>query len=401
MKKILTFSLLMFFTFTISACQKTTMFPNPNADYCVVSNNTLFYKCDIAWTSYFDTRIQLTVYINQDQQAILNDLFVEVRNTLEEYHQLFDKYNSYDSVNGVYAINHQADLYDDTKNLYGHLVIEPKLFDALSYGIQQETKVMAGSVPLFNIALGPVLELWHDLREQASCSDSLMLGATVCPAPNPEIFNQSFAMNTKQIVLNPEDSSIAFRVPHMRLDLGGYGKGYVAEIITDRLDELQVPYILNAGSSNVKAGGINPNTSDGFYYIGLQRPMIGFTMQSQLYAFVKMTEGVSIVTSGNYQRYFIGFEDDKIYHHIIDPRTNFPGGDTMAVSVFYEDGALADIYSTAIYLLGLEDGLAFVNATPGLDAVWYLEDGSIIVSNGLNEEVFQYQNAPYPIYSVK
>lgn len=383
------------------ACQRTTTFANPNATYCVVSNDANYYKCDINWTSYFDTRIILTVYINNQTEVVVNTLFDEIRELLSHYHQLFDKYNAYENVVGIHAINQMADTFDAASGLYGKQTISTELFQAIEYALAHETLVKAGTVNLFSIALGPVLEIWHDLREQSSCTETLLLGALVCPSPDPQLFNQSFAMNSSQIVLNSEESSIGFRVSKMRLDLGGFAKGYVAEIITDYLDTLDIPYILNAGSSNVKAGGVNPNTTDGFYYIGLQRPMIGFSLDSQLYAFVKMAEGLSIVTSGNYQRYFIGFEDDQIYHHIIDPRTNYPGGDTMAVSVFHEDGAIADILSTAIYLLGLQDGLTYVNQTAGLEAVWYLADGTIVVSNGLQTGTFQYQNKPYPIYSLK
>ncbi len=401
LKKTLILLLFLSFLFTLSACQRTTTFPNPSSTYCVSSNDPSYYKCDINWTSYFDTRIILTVYINSETDIMVEPLFEEVRTILSHYHELFDKYNGYEGVVGIHTINQSADTFDEVSGLYGKQTISTELFQAIEYALVHEDIVKAGTVSLFNIALGPVLEIWHDLREQSSCTETLLLGALVCPTPDPEIFNQSFAINPKQIVLNESDSSIGFQVSGMRLDLGGYAKGYVAEIITDYLDTLDIPYILNAGSSNVKAGGINPNTTDGFYYIGLQRPMIGFSLESQLYSFVKMAEGLSIVTSGNYQRYFIGFEDDQIYHHIIDPRTYYPGGDTMAVSVFHEDGAIADILSTAVYLLGLEDGLLYVNQTEGLEAVWYLSDGTIVVSNGLQEDTFQYQGKLYPIYSLK
>lgn len=99
---------------------------------------------------------------------------------------------------------------------------------------------------------------------------------------------------------------------------------------------------------------------------------------------------MSVVTSGNYQRYFLGADDSLVYHHIIDPRTNYPGGEAMSVTLFFEEGALADLYSTAIYLLSVEEGLAVVNQKEGMEAIWYLSDGSVIESDHAAQYVSEY-----------
>jgi thiamine biosynthesis lipoprotein len=69
-----------------------------------------------------------------------------------------------------------------------------------------------------------------------------------------------------------------------------------------------------------------------------------------------------------------------------------PSGDlenATAVSVLFEDGGMADIYSTAVYLMGYTEGLAFVEATEGLEAIWYLPDGSVEYSSGFNTYIYQ------------
>ncbi|NLZ61877.1 MAG: FAD:protein FMN transferase, partial [Acholeplasmataceae bacterium] len=50
------------------------------------------------------------------------------------------------------------------------------------------------------------------------------------------------------------------------------------------------------------------------------------------------------------------------------------------------DGALADIYSTAIYLLTIDEGVEFVNQTPGLEAVWYKTDGTLVYSENFEDK---------------
>jgi FAD:protein FMN transferase len=401
MKKIVLLGLLGFFLATMLACQnQTTTFPNPNQDYCVLSSNPDYYKCDIAWTSYFDTKIALTYYAarNDDVDAV----FETVTEYLVEYHELFDKYNAHQDVVGIYAINQNADTLTSTNPLrYGEATISSNLFAAIEFALDHEDEVKSNAVSLFNIALGPVLEIWHNLRDQDECDEFIRFGSTVCPIPAANLFDQPFEVDPANIVLDETASTIGFLVPGMRLDLGGFGKGYVAELITDYLDLLNARYIFNAGASNVKAGGINPNSTDGFYNVALSTPIIGLSTGNSFYAIVKIGADVSIVTSGTYQRYFIGQEDDRVYHHLIDPRTNYPGGDTMSVSVLFEDGGLADIYSTAVFLLGLEAGQTFVNETPGLEAIWYLEDGTIIHSDGLDRGVFTYNASSYPLFTLK
>lgn len=400
MKRALTLLLLLFASLLVLSCTKTS-WDNPNPDLCVLAQDGIHYKCDVTWTSYFDTTIRLTYYVAKDSPSV-DDVFEHVRQTLWDYHRLFDKYNAYEGITGIYAINQQADTLTSSNPLrYGTTVIDERLFEALQYGLEQEDAVQDDGVSLFNIALGPVLAIWHDLREADECDEFQILGALVCPEPTAGLFDGPFAIDPHQIVLDETARTIAFLAPSMRLDVGGYAKGYVAELVTDYLDFLDVSYIFNAGASNVKAGGVNPNSADGFYTVALTTPKIGLPTPGEFFAVVKIAANLSIVTSGNYQRYYVGKVDGVVYHHIIDPRTKFPGGDTMAVSVMHEDGALADIYSTAVYLLGLEKGLAFVNATPGLEAVWYLEDGTIVHSDGLNKDTFTYGQATYPLYTLK
>jgi len=355
---------------TILSCDS---FDNPNKDVCNLGASNEVYLCSKSWTSFFDSPISLTLYVTSEDTYSINDVFDFVESTLEQYHNYFDKYNEYPNLTNVYLINHR---------LTSSVEIEEALYDAIAFALLHQEEIKIDDFPLFNIALGPVLSIWHDARENPLCEVSLSSMNTVCPVPNELLTGITFHTDPSKIVLtHDQDFTISFLEEGMEIDLGGFGKGYVSEIITDYLDELNVKYILNTGNSNVKAGGINPNSEDGFYTIALKRPKIVITDESVYFAYIKLPNNLSIVTSGNYQRFFIGLEDGLVYHHIIDPTTNYPGGEAMSVSILYEDGALADIYSTAIYLMPLEDGLAFVNQIEGLEAVWYFDSGDIIYSD--------------------
>jgi thiamine biosynthesis lipoprotein len=77
---------------------------------------------------------------------------------------------------------------------------------------------------------------------------------------------------------------------------------------------------------------------------------------------------------------------DELYHHIINPNTLMPERYSRSVSIATSDPALADLYSTAIFTMTIEDGLAFVNSIDGLEAIWYTMDDTIVMSDNFEAD---------------
>ena len=351
---------------------------NPNTENCVKDKNTGEYVCELTLTTYFDTTSSLKLYYGKNDVYDVKEIFNYFEDTIIKYHVYFDKYNEYDGVNNLYTINHSEDFVN----------IDKDFLEAIKFGIQNSYIIIKDDLPLFNIALGPVLDIWHNAREDESCDFSIQPGVSYCNVPIDEISINSFNTDMLDIELNSLDNSVKFLKHNMSIDLGGYGKGYVASIISNYLDNLNITYLLNLGQSNIVVGGENPNKENGDFYIALTKPSTDVSINPGYFLYLKISSGDSLVTSGIYQRFFIGINDDKIYHHIIDPRTNYPGGYCKSVTIIYSDSALADILSTAIFLLPIDEAIDFVNNYDDLEAVWYVDKNDIIYSDGFENYVY-------------
>jgi thiamine biosynthesis lipoprotein len=74
------------------------------------------------------------------------------------------------------------------------------------------------------------------------------------------------------------------------------------------------------------------------------------------------------------------------YNHIINPITKYPSNYMKSVTVVGKSSILADIYSTYLFLLPVEDGLKIVNNNPDIEAIWYVDKDNIVRSDNFNYE---------------
>ena len=317
------------------------------------------YSTDILGA--FDTVITIIAYCESDEsfeqlQTYASDRFTEL-------HQLYDRYSGYEGVNNTYTINQQAGL--------SPVSVEQELLDLIQISITWHEQ----SPGVTNIALGPVLELWHDYRA-AGLADP-----ENASLPPDEALEEAYLhSNIDQIEIDSAAMTVFLPDPAMRLDLGAIAKGYATEQVANELISMGYESFLISSGGNVKAVGQPQDESRTQWGIGIQNPKPA-SDDDQLIdtAFVN---NASLVTSGDYQRYYV--VGGLIYHHIIDPRTLYPGDYYLAVTVLVEDSGFADFLSTTLFLLPYEESRAYIDTLPAAEALWVLPDGEVKVTDGFN-----------------
>ena len=159
------------------------------------------------------------------------------------------------------------------------------------------------------------------------------------------------------------------------LDLGGIGKGYAAGRCKEILKAHGVTSALLSLGGNVSALGSKPDGTA--WTVAIENPDGGAYLGT-----VQITDQC-VVTSGGYQRYF---EQDGVrYWHILDPETGKPARSGMkSVTIVSADDTLADVLSTALFVMGPERAADFWRVHRAeFGAVWLTDDGRLFVTEGL------------------
>lgn len=177
---------------------------------------------------------------------------------------------------------------------------------------------------------------------------------------------------------------------NMQIDFGAVAKGYIAQETANALKENGVESAVLAFGGNIQTIGLKNGEQ---WQIGVRYPDT-----TDNFAVLSVGE-TAIVTSAADQRYFE--ENGKRYHHIIDPKTGFPAENgTLSVTVVCPNGARADGFSTALFVMGAEKAAELYKAVDDIDFIILTSDNKVYVTEGLRErftlsEDYEYLNIEY------
>lgn len=317
------------------------------------------------WTGSFDTVIQLIIYA--DDEATFQRYVKLAKDRFLEMHRLFDRYNSYPGINNLKTINDQAG--------QAPVQVDRQIIDLLQFC--QEQSRQSGYV--VDITLGPVLEIWHKYREEALSDPSLARVPSMA-----ELQAARALVYPDGLEIDAANRTVRLAKSGMSLDVGAVAKGYATERVAEDLKAAGLTSgIISAGGSNVRMIGKPADPERTAWNIGVQDPDGNPLIPEQKMLDTIGANDTSIVTSGDYQRYYV--VDGTVYHHLIDPVTLMPANHFRVVTVMTPDSGLADFLSSTIFLLPLEKGLAVLRQYPGVEALWVLPDGTIRATEGMRQ----------------
>lgn len=294
------------------------------------------------------TLISLTLF-EKNEAAVF-----EVYDYLQEMDQLFSA-NRSDSE--LARINQSAGI----RPVKVSTAVFALIRDAVAY-----SKKYADS---FNVLIGPLVKTWkigfggQQVPDQAAIERSLKL------------------IRTDRVTLNPKKQTVYLKDSGMQLDLGAIAKGYFADQIIKQLRERGLAAgIINLGG-NVQLFGDNPLANDGCWEIGIRDTQA----EASRSLVTVRTKAKTFVTSGVLERYFK--VDNKIYHHILNPKTGYPEkSDEVQVTIITDCSELAEVLSTVCFFRGCRYGKQLIERMPNVEAVFVDHHNTLITTSGLKRQ---------------
>jgi len=141
---------------------------------------------------------------------------------------------------------------------------------------------------------------------------------------------------------------------NVELDFSAIAKGYAVDALAACLHQHGIDHFLVEVGGELKGVGVRPDGQP--WWVALEAPPDAAPGHDYLTAL----HHLAVATSGDYRRFFI---DHGVRRpHTIDPRSGWPVSNRLAsVSVWHEQCMLADAWSTALGVLGVEQGLALAD----------------------------------------
>lgn len=338
MHKTLTILSIFFLTITISSC---TRLKESSVEY---------------YEEYFDTYITLRVWDNKIYDN--NDkLWKGAENIMQNIQNTFKRTapDNNEDPSELYLLNQSAGSTNPVQ-------VSDELFDLIKTGINF-AKDTEGR---FDPTVGALVDLWGITGEVVEKERP----------ENSKITEMLALVDYNLIKLNEENKSVMLPKKGMVIDLGAIAKGYAADKLAEYFYDKGIEHaLLNLGGNIYAIGERYEKGADGTtnWIIGIRTPLVGSLDQIGQVSVRNKT----VVTSGTYERYIYDPVEEKRYHHILDTTTGFPvDNNLLSVTIISESSTTADALSTAVFSMGLDKGLDFVEYYDDVEAIFVYWDNN-------------------------
>ncbi len=190
----------------------------------------------------------------------------------------------------------------------------------------------------YDVTVGPLVDAW-----------GFGSGADALDLSDEEIRRFADSVGYEKLELDVEARTLSKRRADLAVDLSSLAKGYAVDRVAAALAAEGFADVWVEVGGEVRAAGSN---ADGrIWRLGIERPQLE---PGALQRIVPL-DGAAAATSGDYRNYHE--RDGARISHIIDPRSGSPVRHRLtSVSVVHEQCMVADALSTALMVLGPEEG---------------------------------------------
>lgn len=312
-------------------------------------------------TDYFDTLITFVAYTKTQDE--FDAYFQQVGERFAQLHKLYDIYQKYEGINNIKTINDKAGLEP--------VAVNKDLLDLIKLA---KDWTLSGHGKT-NIALGPVLKIWHEYR-----TEGLYYPEKAQLPPLQELETAAKFSDASKIIIDEQGGTIYLQEKGMSLDVGAVAKGYATELVARELEAAGLVSGAISAGGNVRTIGKPLDGIRDRWGIGVFNPDSPVFSEDRNLDVVYINDA-SVVTSGDYQRYY--YVQGVRYHHLVDPANLMPARYYRAVTVVTSDSGRADLLSTELFLLPYEESRQLAESLDDVEALWIMPDGEIKVTEGM------------------
>lgn len=263
-----------------------------------------------------------------------------ITKAFEEIKRIDELFSTYNDKSEVWRINHSSDTL---------LKIDDEIYNLLVL-CDSVTKLSDG---YFDVSLDSLTRLWGFNTNNPKLPTKIEIDS---------VLKISGWENIRLIV----NQSI-IKKKNVGFNFGAIAKGYAVDKAIEVLKNFGVKEALVNAGGDVKVFGKQ-------WKVGVQHPR----EPRDIIKILKL-ENNSVATSGDYEQYFEA--EGKRYHHILNPKTGYPTSGIQSVSIINKSNTFADALATAVFVLGLKDGMSLVESLDDTEAMIIDENGKINYSS--------------------
>ncbi len=216
------------------------------------------------------------------------------------------------------------------------------------------------SAGAFDPTLGPVINRWGfgEKTEQRAVP------------PESELRAALEKTGARHLSVTAHDELVK-DIPDLAINLSAVAKGFGVDEVARLLRGRGFTNLYVSIAGEVLTQGRNPRGTN--WQVGISAPLAHWRETDPMAAVVSIS-GLSLSTSGDYQKFFTDARGRRLCH-IIDPRTGWPVQNNIGgVTVVTTNSMTADALATTLFVLGTDAGLKLIEGWTNTAALFIVHE---------------------------